>query len=213
MQDRHGDAPDRGTLQPDRIEAGADDEADRDVDQKHDGEIALVLQVDAVEDAQRHFSPGQRPADGAQELAPEEIARRQQKECQEQRRCELPERDCDVAGTDQQHRAEIHAGSGGGLLRPCGRRTRRFSELLQLGRRALHVLQRAGMVLLRMRERNAQSLYRRGDFCQHAGRVAGDAVERTRDRGAERKDHAVQPRSAAALPSRQAGSRPATMRS
>ena len=90
-------------LEPHRKEAGADGEADGDVDQKHDCEIALILPVDVVEDAQRRPSAGKVAAHGMQELASEQVARGQQEKREEKGRAELSQRGRDIGGTDQQH--------------------------------------------------------------------------------------------------------------
>ena len=84
MQDRRGDAPDRRTVQAHRVESDADAESYRDIDEKHDREIALIEQVDALEDAQRSLAPSSRRPNDSNELAPEHVARRQQEERQKQ---------------------------------------------------------------------------------------------------------------------------------
>jgi hypothetical protein len=127
VQNRRGDAPHRRALEPHRKEAGADGEADGDIDQKHDREIALILPVDVVEDAQRRPSSGKVAANGAQELAPEEVARGQQ-EKPEKRRSELPQRDRHTAVPINSIELMSTPGPAAGSLGPRRRGARRFGE-------------------------------------------------------------------------------------
>ena len=190
MQDRGSDSPHRGTLQTHGVEADPDTDADAEIGEEDDHEVALIDLIDTLENAQSRLAARGRRSDDLNEFASEHFPGGEKEEGEKQPRSKLSQRDHDASRADEQHRTDIDR------RRRCKRCLRlvggwrgRIRELLQLSGGALYMLQCAAVVNPCIRDCNAQSLHRVRQLLKDIAGIVADAPDRPRNERNHDQDH------------------------